>query len=269
MIYHYTTIQNLALILDSKKIRFSRLDTLDDLEELDLSDPFNPLPYFFVSCWEKSKEENIALWHMYSDKKRGVRIGLKDPPFIFNQLLFPSNCGIDTEGTLPAPLSFEQIHTSDFCILPIFGAAFSGEVEYTKDPIAERKKHMTITDNKVHPGTHNLSISFAKLPRIKNEIWAFQNEVRFSLLILPPYNKSPDSPDFGNNLNHHLAKSVREKNLPTIPHFDLALDTAALDSIEVTLGPCAELSDELIVRSLLDKYTSDGKLRKSSLRLQK
>jgi len=32
-IYHYTTINNLALILASKKIRFNRLDNVDDLEE--------------------------------------------------------------------------------------------------------------------------------------------------------------------------------------------------------------------------------------------
>ena len=32
-IYHYTSIETLALILDSQKIRFNRLDRVDDLEE--------------------------------------------------------------------------------------------------------------------------------------------------------------------------------------------------------------------------------------------
>lgn len=32
-IYHYTSIETLALILDNQKIRFNRLDRVDDLEE--------------------------------------------------------------------------------------------------------------------------------------------------------------------------------------------------------------------------------------------
>lgn len=34
MIHHYTTIDNLALILESKRIRFTRLDLLDDIQEI-------------------------------------------------------------------------------------------------------------------------------------------------------------------------------------------------------------------------------------------
>ncbi len=234
-----------------------------------MSDLFNPLPYFFVSCWEKSEEENVALWHIYSDKKYGVRIGLKDNPFTLSGMAFPPGCGLATDGSFPSPVTFEQIQTPNYLIFPLFADSFSGEVEYTKDPIAERRKYMTITDNKAFPGTQNLSMSFTKLPRIKNEIWAFQNEIRFSLFILPPYDKSPTSPDFGNNLHHHLAKSVREKNLPNIPHFDLALDPIALDSIEVTLGPCAEESDKLIVQSLMNTYTRNGEIRSSNLRIRK
>ena len=35
-IYHYTTIETLALILKNHTIRFSRLDKVDDIEESEL-----------------------------------------------------------------------------------------------------------------------------------------------------------------------------------------------------------------------------------------
>ncbi len=41
-IYHYTTIETLALILESKCIKFSRLDMLDDKTESEPFSVFNP-----------------------------------------------------------------------------------------------------------------------------------------------------------------------------------------------------------------------------------
>ena len=44
-IYHYTTIETLALILESKSIKFSRLDMLDNKTESEPFSNFNPLNY--------------------------------------------------------------------------------------------------------------------------------------------------------------------------------------------------------------------------------
>ena len=82
-IYHYTSIQTLALILRNKKIRFNRLDKVDDMEESIYGSGPNRTKlgiYAFVSCWTKSEKENPALWKMYTDYK-GVRIGLDAMPF--------------------------------------------------------------------------------------------------------------------------------------------------------------------------------------------
>lgn len=46
-IYHYTTIETLALILESKSIKFSRLDMLDNKTESEPFSNFNPLNYIF------------------------------------------------------------------------------------------------------------------------------------------------------------------------------------------------------------------------------
>ena len=86
LLYHYTTIDKLALILDSSKIRLNRLDRVDDLTEGISEDLGNCAHYLFVTCWTEDKTENIALWKTYSDDKMGVRIGIPIPMFKSFQL---------------------------------------------------------------------------------------------------------------------------------------------------------------------------------------
>lgn len=50
-LYHYTTIDTLALILKNRTIRFNRLDKVDDLEEKVVSCGVNLGQYIFASCW--------------------------------------------------------------------------------------------------------------------------------------------------------------------------------------------------------------------------
>ena len=83
MIHHYTTIDNLALILESRKIRFTRLDLLDDIKEISGLD--NKLlklsTSIFVSSWTEDHEENIPLWEMYASLNNGVRITMPKDMF--------------------------------------------------------------------------------------------------------------------------------------------------------------------------------------------
>ena len=61
-IYHYTSIETLALIVQNKTIRFNRLDFVDDCEEsLYGSGPTNIKlgQYTFVSCWTKDCKHSI------------------------------------------------------------------------------------------------------------------------------------------------------------------------------------------------------------------
>ena len=60
-IYHYTTIETLALILESKSIKFSRLDMLDNKTESEPFSNFNPLNYIFSSSYTDDESENIPL----------------------------------------------------------------------------------------------------------------------------------------------------------------------------------------------------------------
>lgn len=65
MYNHYTSINTLALILKNRKLRFSRIDKVDDLTE-SWHLPHQFPSYYFVSCWTKDQKENIDLWNMYT-----------------------------------------------------------------------------------------------------------------------------------------------------------------------------------------------------------
>jgi len=83
-IYHYTTIETLALILKNKTIRFNRLDQVDDVEETMYGSGPDDLiyeKYTFTSCWTKEEQENLALWKMYAGYD-GIRIGMNEKMFI-------------------------------------------------------------------------------------------------------------------------------------------------------------------------------------------
>lgn len=80
-IFHYTNIDSLAMILSTKKLRFTRLDMVDDLLEAQTHVGINFGKFFFVSCWTTQIEESIPQWSMYSHEMRGVRIELRAKPF--------------------------------------------------------------------------------------------------------------------------------------------------------------------------------------------
>ncbi len=85
-LYHYTSIDTVKKILQSRKIRFSRLDLLNDpyegkfiIPEISLyQKEFSKLVY--CSCWNADEAENVNLWHIYTGMN-GVRIKIKSSMF--------------------------------------------------------------------------------------------------------------------------------------------------------------------------------------------
>jgi len=49
-LFHYTSMQNLAIILSTKSIRFSRADMVNDLEELRINDLPKMKKAVYISC---------------------------------------------------------------------------------------------------------------------------------------------------------------------------------------------------------------------------
>lgn len=80
-LYHYTSIETLALILKNKIICFNHLLNVDDLEEANTQDMVNFGECINGSCWTEDSEESIPLWNVYTPNMKGVRMGLPKFPF--------------------------------------------------------------------------------------------------------------------------------------------------------------------------------------------
>lgn len=58
-IYHYTSVETLAMILASHKLRFNRLDRVDDMREAQKHKGIDFGKYFFASCLLKGVAPSI------------------------------------------------------------------------------------------------------------------------------------------------------------------------------------------------------------------
>lgn len=258
MIHHYTSIQSLALILESKKIRFTRIDCLDDITEIDgLPNTFKTLA--FVSCWTEDNIENISLWSLYTQMK-GVRISFSHN--IFNEYYIKAgnygNWGYISETISPLPL--EKIRTDNYLICNPFWLedGFYKRIIYCEAPVEKRKELYSenVTGDVKIKAIQNLFI-------YKDLIWSFQNESRFYLIayLLPPLNIFKDRETQMLNMNKFL--DPIENSMTFI---DVDINENAIDSIVVRLSPNSTYADKLIVESLIKRYTSKGIIELSNLK---
>lgn len=260
-IYHYTSIQTLALILKYKNIRFNRLDMVDDMEEsIYGSGPTQTKlgMYTFVSCWTKSEKENLALWNMYTNYK-GVRIGIDAMPF--------TTYGKDNnfKSLFPNTIKLE----SDYIIISWGNEAKLHDVIYIDTPEKEIKNIINPTnDGGILMQIHSAGI-------YKRKEWAMQQESRFKIFVLPA--NCVNSIKSSNNVNSAISNIFSSiitsliKNEPIATNYiDIALDPAKLSDIEIMMGPMTSDADRIIVESLLNPYPKAkiknslflGKLRK-------
>jgi len=250
-LYHYTTIKNLALILDSKKILFNRLDNVDDAEEsLYSSGPMsqNISKYIYVSCWTKEERENLALWKMYAGYD-GIRIGLDENMFIS----FP-NSPFNTFRSFYSKIAY---FGNGYCADQYTNKIKIYDVQYSDDLKG-------IVSNLVHLDNGKLSINTSDAGLIKRTEWYMQKESRFKIQVLPlNYSYIPYKAEQLNNMDRlqlteanikvvpALIQSIKEDYDPSVPYIFMPLRTEAINSMEIMMGPCTNKADRIIVESLL------------------
>lgn len=66
VLYHYTSLDTLAMILHNRTIRFSRLDKVDDPQEQRSADSQNLGKMKLVSCWSSSVRRAIPCGSEYA-----------------------------------------------------------------------------------------------------------------------------------------------------------------------------------------------------------
>lgn len=259
MVYHYTSIDTLALILQSKKILFNRLDQVDDLEENIKSLGINLGKYVFVSCWTESKEENIPLWKMYTDNGVGVRIGMNKEMFQDYYITDGMVQDVHVEGVLKSKIPAQELVGSNYFVIPSFDQSnqnfFYRKIEYV-DNLYETTKEVANITNGI------LNIGFNKIATYKQKRWEFQNESRFVLTIIP---RSPEIKLSDSQFANWLLKALMEnKDLP-FKSFFLNLSDYALDTMEIRLSPNISPNKKLIVEDLRDRYAPNAVIEDSRL----
>ena len=250
--YHNNHIETHELIIKHHTIRFNRLDQVDDMEEsLYPSGPINLnlSKYVYVSCWTKSKEENLALWKMYAGY-RGIRISLDETMFV------------------SYPYEYFETFMSYFPKMLYFGDGFMADqmsnhlelldVNYVDSPKNKINSLLTLEDNKI-------SINTNELGRYKRKEWAVQKESRFKIQVLPlNYNYVPSYTKEALNsmdrleltkanfeITPAIIQSIKESYVPSQTYMDMPLLADALDNIEIMMGPSTNEADRYIVDNLL------------------
>lgn len=263
MLYHYTTIDTLALILKNKTIRFNRLDKVDDVEEDAFSNGVHLGQYIFVSCWTKESEESIPLWKMYGGND-GVRIGLDEDMFqtyVIHDLKLDN--GLHSEGALLSIIPQKDFEAKDYMIMPIvkgnMRSIFYREVEYVDDVKSKVKDAFKTTTKDNNLG--DIKIDFCNLGRYKNRRWSFQEECRFVISALPFNPLYCDA----NTISSTFAQCYLQNRQLPFSYYDLPLKDEVIDKIDVTMGPNVSDGQKVIVDALCRQYTKNGKVKDSCL----
>ncbi|EIF6153936.1 DUF2971 domain-containing protein [Clostridium perfringens] len=275
LLYHYTSIETLALILKNKTICFNNLLLVDDLEEAETRDMGNFGKYVNVSCWTSDYEESIPLWNLYTSKMRGVRIGL--PKFPFKKYKFKKGMYGLTED-VETFLNLEKIyHENKASILAEMPLLL--EVEYTDDhekltPAIRECNDIDGMIKFIKTGEigNNKSISskynIIKLGKFKRKNWSFQKELRYVINCSPTPIKEFE---FDPSIDKHreFFRRIEDENYPApYEKIFLEIDDKCLNNIEILIGPKVTEGEKIIIKSLIDTYCPKANLKESKLRIR-
>lgn len=267
-IYHYTSIDSLALILSFKTLRFTRLDRVDDVSEAQthLGIPFGK--YFFVSCWTQQAADNIAQWKMYGGDMMGVRIEL--PAYPFRLMTLENGPGLELQGDRTSPLANHELYGRNFMIHPplVEGMQFAGPVEYVSD-VSERYAAAITHTTDDAGSTSYVFTNFNNLARLKSEVWAFQSEYRFVLSanpISPPFPDEGLLPPISVAQLASMGSEMISGRDPGITYIDVPLEPKILDQMVIRVGPLCSLGGRKCIEALVQAFAPGAKLEDSPLK---
>lgn len=246
-LYHYTSIETLALIMSSRKIRFNCLSFVDDPKESIALDIPQVGRYCVVSCWTDLEEESLPMWNMYTPNMKGIRLKMRKFPFkeypatmkgawrtlgedrgnneVIDKYLNDYKSYVDEQKIAKEKRAF---------VIP--PAPELIEINYTNDETLI--KPMILFDD-------NSRFEISAIGCYKQKCWEFQSEWRYRI-IFTPFNVN-------DNLENNFAKVKYSRRIP-YKEFYVELSENAFEGAEVRLGPKTSEADLLLVKALVEKY---------------
>jgi len=242
-LYHYTSINNLALILQNRTIRFSCLETLNDLTEGSTSDYGEMGHYVFVSCWTDTTDEHIPLWNMYTPNMAGVRIKLPADPY--KRYGNISIQGRTSGNFLNSIVPTEEIVGKNYLVFPTSYQLL--KIDYTDDVELLKPKIVELGDD------GKTSYKLKLLGRHKPLVWKFESEWRYVIWIVPSAPFDFSDKGYDDKMVNELRKVAVKKKLP-FDHYFLSIRDDAFDQMEIRLGPKHSEGDVATVKALIRTY---------------
>lgn len=269
MLYHYTNLETLALILEHRTIRLMPLSNMDDKQESVALDVEKMGQFYFASCWTADDTESIPMWNMYAGISCGVRIEMPANPFVeysySTEEVFHfdmSNCVVSGD---PGSNVWHSILPPQYFKAGAFTTSlFEGTEELIK--ITYTDKRELLEPQIVTNLGDQFGIATNKLGRFKNKYWEFQKEYRYILEVFPPTLGNQPNPQaimlyftmFANRLAIDQLKSP-------FNYIDLDLRPDALEKLEVMLSPGMTPGNTILAQSLLSRYGLTDRVRTSTL----
>lgn len=265
-LYHYTSIESLALILKNKTIRLNPLDKMDDLQEQKTADVENLGRFVFVSSWTEDSTESIPMWKMYTNSTAGVRIKLRKNPFLWHgtyakdiaaktgMRLTPDS---NPNEKLPTFLDYSEMIAKGYISVQAYDGKILEKVQYTDDLSKLEPKTVGLDDGKI-------CLNFRSLGRYKNKHWEFQNEWRY-IMIFMSINFKVGVEKISQTFTTSVNKMIQGKELPPFRFFDLDIDPKYFAEMEVTRSPQMTGGNRVILETLIEKYNPSAKIVESEL----
>ena len=238
--YHYTSIEVLALILESKQIKFSRLDKVNDLTEAETDDHGNMAHLFYVSCWTNQNNESIPFWNMYTNNMKGIRIQLPYPMlkeysdnFIFETSTYYDNKG---KGFFLGYDGFNKIK-------------YLNKKSQTESFLIENE----LPDN---------SFSFnPKIGLLKKDVWKFESEWRYKIVL----HELVKEFDEESKLTFSKPKINFENIVDSPNELFFELNSETFKKMKIRLGPRTTFAERIIVEALISKFNPNAQIETSEL----
>ncbi|MEX2443152.1 MAG: hypothetical protein WD492_06090 [Alkalispirochaeta sp.] len=261
-IHHYTSLESLALILSGRKIRFNRLDRVDDVVESAPIHGYDLAQFLYVSCWSDDKQESIQMWQL-TPGMSGVRISVPADMFQRKPLPKDAQLGVWTEPGTESLFTYDELFRRDRWVLPLcnFWNAFYNEVEYVSDPQVVREEHVTISLNQQTGSFSMQSAGPSTIAKYKGTEWAWQNEVRFVILATP--GQSNVNTATLQNLPNRFATAVANHHAPEATSIDADLSDEAIERIKIRRGPLMSKGQRTLLESIIDRYAPNATVQDS------
>lgn len=266
-LYHYTSMESLALILKNRTIRLNPLDKMDDLQEQKTADIENLGKFVFVSSWTEDATESIPMWKMYTDSKAGVRVKLHKNPFLWHTakaadivraLEKPYEVTKESVPSIRSFLDLSLMYKDGYYSPQARNGELLHKVEYTPDITKLEPKVVERHDQ------NTISIEIGRLGKHKSEYWEFQKEWRYMMTFFP-MNYDLFNGDMSQWIAQFITKLLQGNEVPPFRYYDLEIDPVYFSEMEITCSPQMSLGNRVILDSLVEKYNPDAKVINSEL----